>query len=141
MLYTFSISSIGKEGAQATHITAISPILCDTVQIIVPDNKYPKNIAAGPPEARLEPEPSQRPMPMDEPRAIMVMCLVLRRLCNSDSAPWSSMKRTSPCPWSFLSLLSPSKAFSVGCCETFSTSGLDIVTVYGSREVTERVQP
>lgn len=59
---------------------------------------HPINRAAGPPLARLVPLPSQRPIPIDEPRAIMETCLLLRRLWSSLSAPWSM---TSPTDMSF----------------------------------------
>lgn len=65
-------------------------------------------MAAGPPDASEVPEPSHRPIPMEEPScqtyqhtvrpsicprcshtAIMVIWRVLRRRCRSESAPWS----------------------------------------------------
>lgn len=59
---------------------------------------HPMNRAAGPPLARLVPLPSHRPIPIEEPRAIMETCLLLSRLWSSLSAPWST---TSPTPVSF----------------------------------------
>ena len=80
------------------YMTAISPIEWLTAQIIVPDKMYPSQILAGPPLASDEPDPSQRPIPMDEPSAIMVMCRVLRRRWSSQSAPKSSVRLTTEPP-------------------------------------------
>lgn len=49
----------------------------------------------GPPANRMKPEPNHKPMPMDDPRVIIVTCLVLSVRRSPVSAPQSCTKPSS----------------------------------------------
>lgn len=69
-----------------TYRTAISPNACTVQNIMIPSVQYAMTSAAGPPVARADPDPTNRPVPIEPPMAIICKCLCFNFMASAGCA-------------------------------------------------------